>query len=44
MSNWGIKCPHCGEVINSNNSYADTKIELRIHIEMRHPDEDPNGV
>jgi hypothetical protein len=38
--NYPIKCPHCWLVIDSMDSYADTKQDLRYHILYKHPGED----
>lgn len=32
-----ITCPYCGQVIDSHDSYADSKSELVAHIEKKHP-------
>lgn len=34
------KCPHCNHVADSMDSVADTKADLRRHIENNHPDMD----
>lgn len=38
--NYPIKCPHCWLVIDSMDSYADSKQDLRYHIKYKHPGED----
>lgn len=35
--NYPIKCPNCEITIDSHDSYADSKAELRAHIERNHP-------
>jgi len=39
---WPIICPHCGKVIDSYDSYADTAADMRDHIAVYHPGKDPN--
>lgn len=36
---WDIKCPICREVIDSHDSLADTKADLRYHLRTQHAEE-----
>lgn len=38
--NWPVTCPHCGAEIDSMDSYADSRADLREHIKREHPEED----
>jgi len=38
--NYPIKCPYCIITVDSMDSYADSKQDLRYHIQYRHPGED----
>lgn len=35
-----IQCPHCPHIADSQDSHADSKADLRLHIEKNHPDKD----
>lgn len=39
-----IKCPSCEKIIDSYDSYSDTKADMRDHYAVMHPGEkDPHG-
>lgn len=38
--NYPIQCPFCPIIVDSMDSYADSKQDLRYHITYRHPGED----
>lgn len=37
-TSYPLSCPHCGRVIDSMDSMADTRSELDDHLMRRHPD------
>lgn len=38
MISYPLTCPHCGKVIDSMDSIADTRADLDCHLLVRHPD------
>jgi hypothetical protein len=37
-TSYPLPCPHCGKVIDSLDSMADTRADLDLHLLRHHPD------
>jgi hypothetical protein len=44
LSAWAVDCPVCGTSIDSHDSYADSKADLKDHISLKHPNVDLSGI
>jgi len=44
LSAWAVDCPVCGTSIDSHDSYADSKADLKDHISLKHPNVDLSDI